>query len=734
LNTPTRAATRANPCPVCQGVDGCSITGDGLILCRRREGEQIGFRCLGPAHKEPAWCMYRHEDDHRHAEANGRLPSANGDHHKPPAIDWPAKAASHARNLTPERRQELAAAMSLPEWVLGEIQIGYCDVGPHKGDDGQPLGPCWTFPETDAARNVIGIVCRYRSGAKKAWPGSRRGLTLPASLLADRDGPVLLVEGASDVLAATAMFIAAIGRPSNTGGVDLLADVLRDLPSDRLIITMGECDGKSDGQWPGRDGAVKTAAALTAKLGRPIEWALPPDAAKDVRSWAIAKKLDWMDGCSDAGEELLRRLTLHDASDDPSGQMVSPNGKAPSQNGMVVAVPERCYRPTWLSSREFNVRDYRPEWAVKNLIVRNQPLVVGAPRKSMKTSLMCELSISIGSATPFLGQFVVPNRLLTAVVSGESGEFTLQETARRICAEKGISLDDVECLWDFQLPQLANSSDLAALALSIQELGIKVLVLDPLYLCLLSGVDAKNLSAANLFDMGPLLLGVGRACLDVGCTPCLVHHARKNLNNPNEPMDLEDLAFAGIQEFARQWILLSRREPYQPGTGQHKLWMTAGGSIGHGGTWAINIEEGIIDEHFRGRKWETAVIPLTEVIQAKKEAQKTKANDRTEVKEVGWEAKLLQALDAKAGKDGIAGRNVVRSAAGLSSQAMYRAAFRLQQKGTIEDAKAKVPSGKNGGKKTVPGIRRKVTAGERENTAGELSLPESSQREGGEAL
>ena len=92
----------------------------------------------------------------------------------------------------------------------------------------------------------------------------QRGLTIPARF-AERDGPVLAVEGASDVLAATAMGIAAIGRPSNMGGVDLLVDVLRDVPPDRPIIVLGEYDANSKGQWPGRDGAIQPVRAANSQ-------------------------------------------------------------------------------------------------------------------------------------------------------------------------------------------------------------------------------------------------------------------------------------------------------------------------------------------------------------------------------------------------------------------------------------------------------------------------------------
>ncbi|HEY1379823.1 MAG TPA: AAA family ATPase [Gemmataceae bacterium] len=71
--TSFRSATAARPCPVCDGKDGCSEKSDGLILCRRRQGQQPGFRCLGPAKGDPAWTCYRREGDPGpDRSANGR--------------------------------------------------------------------------------------------------------------------------------------------------------------------------------------------------------------------------------------------------------------------------------------------------------------------------------------------------------------------------------------------------------------------------------------------------------------------------------------------------------------------------------------------------------------------------------------------------------------------------------------------------------------------------------------
>ena len=70
--------------------------------------------------------------------------------------------------------------------------------------------------------------------------------------------------------------------------------------------------------------------------------------------------------------------------------------------------------------------------------------------------------------------------------------------------------------------------------------------------------------------MGPLFQTISRIAPDAGTTPLLAHHSKKGIGRGLgrcEPLDLDDLAYAGVGEFARQWILLSRRKEYELGTG-----------------------------------------------------------------------------------------------------------------------------------------------------------------------
>jgi replicative DNA helicase len=355
---------------------------------------------------------------------------------------------------------------------------------------------------------------------------------------------------------------------------------------------------------------------------------------------------------------------------------------------------EGGYELEAIDSKTFFANNYKLEWLVKGILVRGQPAGLGGPRKTLKTSLEVDLAISLATGTDFLGKFKVPERRKVLLISGESGEAVLQETGRRVCEPRGVDPGSMDVHWAFKLPQVANSKDLHGLQKGLQALKPAVAMIDPLYLCLLAGVDAKDVNAGNLFHVGPLLSDLSQTCLDAGGTPILCHHTRKNLAEPFEPIELEELAWAGMQEFLRQWILVNRRAKYEPGTGSHKLWMSVGGSVGHGNLWAVDIEEGTLNDDFTGRRWEVEVHTATEAREGAQDARADREEKKRakQVKQDG--TAVLGALDRLAGQDGWAVYSQVRSAAHLNGDRMTRAALGLEKETVIERGQVSVATGK----------------------------------------
>ena len=326
-----------------------------------------------------------------------------------------------------------------------------------------------------------------------------------------------------------------------------------------------------------------------------------------------------------------------------------------------------------LDSAGLDAADLRHKWLVPGLLVRNQPAIIGGPQKSLKTCLAVDLALSLGMGQPFLSRFPTLRRTRVMLLSGESGAATIRETARRIAASHEMALADADVLWGFDLPKLGDSGDVAALKRTIERREVEVVIIDPAYLCMMSG-DAEGRSAANLFDMGSLLSPLSRVGQDTGATVILVHHLRLHRSSgPGEPATLEDLAFAGFQEWARQWLLVTRQKAYEPGSGWHELWLSAGGSAGHGGLYSVTVDEGKQGEDFTGRTWKVSV-------EEPHEARERAKASKDEAKAVKDEQRVTAALELY--PDGET-RRVIREAAGMSAGAFNPTLDAMTRRGAV---------------------------------------------------
>lgn len=574
--------------------------------------------------------------------------------------DFGKLASTYRKSLTSAKLEELSEELGVTAASLVAIGAGWSEEQ-----------YCYTFPECAADGTVIGIL-RRDSKDKKAMAGGQRGLCIPANF--DKStGPILVPEGPSDVAACLSMGLYAIGRPAAIGGVQHLLGLLKPVSVDRPIIVVGEMDAKSSGIWPGRDAAEKVAKELAAGLGREVWWALPPDQAKDTRIWLELHR-------SEAELTALGRTYLDKLLDKPH-----------------VEKPIIQPRLEWLSTPTFLQKTYDVDFLIANMLVAGQPAVVGGPKKALKSSIATALAYALGTGNKFLGHFPTTRKVRVAVINGESGAATVQNTLRRIANRKqqpfGVEPIDCDAYWGFRLPQLSNADDLASLRDNIAEVKPEVLIVDPLYLCLLEA--GSGLQAQNLYDMGPLLKRVSDTCLEQNVTPILVHHYRKDAGQyPRYDMpELDSLAFGGIAEFARQWMLVSRREKYDVETGVHRLWMSVGGSVGFAGEYALDIDEGPPSTDVNKRYW-------TVTVESAAKARKTKVEEKKQLKQQQERTRLAEDIEKiekhlrQLGPTGDTATGI-HKARGLSKERVERALAALRDQAALQDVDVVKPSGKS---------------------------------------
>ncbi len=297
-----------------------------------------------------------------------------------------------------------------------------------------------------------------------------------------------------------------------------------------------------------------------------------------------------------------------------------------------------------MTSAELDAADLRTDYLVEDVLARGQPFIVAAAKKMLKTNGCIDLALSLASGGKWMNKFYVPHAVRVALMSGESGDAVIQETARRIARSKPwMNLRDyTNAIWSFDLPRLGQPQTKRDLTKFIGDNALDVLVADPAYLCLDLGDDA-----GNLFSVGKKLAELTELMHDTGCTIGIVHHNRKNIGGEAfAPPELESIAWSGFQEWARQWILLGRREAYDPEVaGSHKLWLSVGGSAGHSGLWALDIEEGSRKDQ-GGRRWdvsvETASTAIAATIEQREELKVNRAEEKSAARIEADAAKLLK--------------------------------------------------------------------------------------------
>lgn len=293
-----KSVSRSNPCPICGGPDNCTRSDDGhFVYCGRVSDGSIrqnkGGQCLHILDDVQAESLWLKDDPRPATLANTKLPREQ------PTRDWGriARAEFSSPNADSGRTELAKILGKVSVESLERIGVGYTR-----------KGTGWVFPERDATGNIIGINRRFANGDKRRDKGGNAGLTFDPSNWIEPMLPsatdIHLVEGASDTAAMLTMKLCAIGRPSNLGGVELLGELLKQVPTDRRIVVVGENDQKPHDTlpaarqkqhkpdcphcsvcWPGWYGAMKTAEQLVAILGREILTAMTPDGRKDVRDW-----------------------------------------------------------------------------------------------------------------------------------------------------------------------------------------------------------------------------------------------------------------------------------------------------------------------------------------------------------------------------------------------------------------------------------------------------------------
>ena len=297
--------TKGRPCPVCGREKWCCFDPlSGICLCPRQADGALQDHSFRPIRLGELGFLHVHGAASIYAGGSPARPT-RASRAKSDAANDPARLTriQGLYRMRPGDHLDAAAEeLALPAASLEAFGAGRFN---HYFPDAGKNCPTWTWPEWSATGDIVGLGHRRQVTGAKRFQG-KRGIILTEAHAADREklradivarGRVILPEGFTDTVAASAMGEVAIGRPSVSGGVVAIADLLNSLalPETVEVVLLGENDLAADGRWPGRDWAMEGARKLARLLGYRfhIKVVMPPDGVKDLRAGWKAGYRTW---------------------------------------------------------------------------------------------------------------------------------------------------------------------------------------------------------------------------------------------------------------------------------------------------------------------------------------------------------------------------------------------------------------------------------------------------------
>jgi hypothetical protein len=140
----------------------------------------------------------------------------------------------------------------------------------------------YSFPMLADHGKVRGIRLRTADGHKFSVKGGCEGLFIPSGVGPASPfgggGQLIICEGPTDTAAVFDLDFNVVGRPSCTGGVGLLVNLVCNWPADAVTII-------ADADAPGQRGARYLAARLVGYVPSGVRIVAPPAGVKDAREW-----------------------------------------------------------------------------------------------------------------------------------------------------------------------------------------------------------------------------------------------------------------------------------------------------------------------------------------------------------------------------------------------------------------------------------------------------------------
>lgn len=232
--------------------------------------------------------------------------------------------------------------------------------------------------------------------------------------------------------------------------------------------------------------------------------------------------------------ELVTELTSKMSIEEQGGKSiktVSKKGKKRKNKFNIVRVDE---------IEPFDPTDF---WLIEEFWENGSVGVIGAPSKSFKSTFAINLACAVATGKPFDGRKVKQGAVL--IIQGENN---LSMEQHKIYAVTGCDTPPPIYFVDDNI----TMEQVYRLENDIRELGVKLLIIDPMYLLFGSGDINRHQDIVERLEM------LTRLSKNTGCAVMLIHHSRK-LERGAKITTSDMYGSAFIEGWYESMILLQRK-------------------------------------------------------------------------------------------------------------------------------------------------------------------------------
>lgn len=232
--------------------------------------------------------------------------------------------------------------------------------------------------------------------------------------------------------------------------------------------------------------------------------------------------------------ELVTELTGKMSIEEQGGKSiktVSKKGKKRKNKFNIVRVDE---------IEPFDPTDF---WLIEDFWENGSVGVIGAPSKSFKSTFALNLACAVATGKPFDGRKVKQGAVL--IIQGENN---LSMEQHKIYAVTGCDTPPPIYFVDDNI----TMEQVYRLENDIRELGVKLLIIDPMYLLFGSGDINRHQDIVERLEM------LTRLSKNTGCAVMLIHHSRK-LERGAKITTSDMYGSAFIEGWYESMILLQRK-------------------------------------------------------------------------------------------------------------------------------------------------------------------------------